>query len=706
MSLFGFRRRNFQTQTHSEQHRNWLLTIARIKMPIILIGAGAIALIVTLLTFLFNPVYEAKTIISLDANLSKILNNVNVSYPTTSSQDFIRHEYFATHSVTLMHAPKLADQLVKRWNIKDYSGEVLFSEDLIKPNNFRLLFSNNGQGIRAQWVSDTQQFSIVGYSKDPDTAVAYSRDYTDFFLKENANNAASALDIIIERLNNQILEINRQRDSVDAQIQEAKKRYHINDLETESQALVSKIINIKSNLNSARLEEETYILKINYLSREAENRETLKKYQIVMESNPTIIRLKTKIEELTRTLVTNSVELTKEHPSYKVTEKALEATKEELKKEAEKTFSQQTDRRSDNLDAVLSSMLNTNLNHIIYRCQVEHYNSLLKQSESRLEELIPVQFELGKLTERRSQLSTQLAAAATNQSNVSNTMKKPLPFFRVVSPASINKANLKYYKYFPKRKLIMLRTFIAVLFTLSFLVIAKELYANTLFCGWQLSTLKRRVDYANIPIMGISATNQGNNFDAIICKHIYEICLSTNDTQIVRITSVANGEGKATIARAMALYHHKMGKSVAVVDGDFTHRSSSTWFGLNDRPGLLDYICGQKGSADIIIRDQIPNMSFIPAGNQGNMDLNPFVIKPLTELFSILASDYEKIIFVDASFSSSHFMLADMLPPHDIIIVVKSGEHSIYEVDHLTGISEFTKDKATLKGIIINKVII
>lgn len=120
----------------------------------------------------------------------------------------------------------------------------------------------------------------------------------------------------------------------------------------------------------------------------------------------------------------------------------------------------------------------------------------------------------------------------------------------------------------------------------------------------------------------------------------------------------------------------------------------------------MDYIYGQKEPADIIIHDQIYNISFIPAGNQDNLDLKPFVLKPLSDLFSILTSDYEKIIFIDASFNSNHFMLADMLPPHDIIIVVKSGEHSIYEVDNLMGMREFTKGKATLKWIIINKIII
>ena len=605
MQLFSLRRRIIKTQTCSDHHRNWFLAIAQIKMPIVLFGAGAIALVVTLLTFLFDPVYEAKTFIALDAKLSKILSNVQISYPYTTSADYIRYEFFATHSVTLMHAPQLADQFVKRWDIKDWSGKIMFSEYLIKPNLFRLLFSNNGQGIKAQWVSDTQQFIIAGYSKNPDTAVAYSRDYTESFLKEDANNATSALCLMVERLDNQILEISRQQKSVDTKIQQVKKRYRISDMAIENQA---------------------------------------------------ILTLKAKIDELTRSLAEKSVEVTKEHPSYKVTETTL--------------------------------------------------RTAIKSHESRLEELIKAQPELNELTEQRTQLATLMAVSLTNHSIVSNIIKKPVPFFRVVSPASINKANLAYYKYFPNRKLILALTFMASLFALSFLVIAKELYANTLYCGWQLSAIKHRVDYVDIPILGISATNPKSDFDAIIFKHIHEICLSTNDAQIVRITSGVNGEGKATIARALAFYHHKMGKSVVLVDGDLKHYSSSSWFGLNDRPGLTDYLCGQKEPTDVIIRDQIPNISFISAGSQRNLDPKPFVLKPLTELFSILTSDYNKVIFVDTPFSDSHFMFADMLPPHDIIIVVKSGEHSIYEVECWTGMREFTKGNATLKGIVINKIIL
>jgi uncharacterized protein involved in exopolysaccharide biosynthesis len=298
----------------------------------------------------------------------------------------------------LMHSPQLVDQFVKRMNIKDSSGDLIFTDYFIKPNLFRLVFSNNGQGIKAQWISDTQQFSISGYSKDPDKAVAFSRNYAESFLKENANNPRNALGIIVERLDNQIAEIRRQEELIDTQIINVRKRYRVSDVESEMKSLINKIYSIRSDLDVANLEEKAYKLRIDQLYRKIKDRDEFKKYKVIMDSNPTITTLKAKMEELTRTLAGYSVELTKEHPLYKVTEKSLNATREALEKEAKSSFYLHTD--------VLSTMLKFDLNHTIYRCQVEHYNTLLKTAESRQEELSVAHIELGKLMEEKKQLYT------------------------------------------------------------------------------------------------------------------------------------------------------------------------------------------------------------------------------------------------------------------------------------------------------------
>ena len=165
-----------------DKHRNWLLTILQIRLPFILWGSFVLILIIGALTFCFRPIYSTTTILTLDADLSKVLRNIDTSYPSTAVTDLIRYEYFATHAVFLMRVPQLAERLVKKWDIRDYRDDKLFPEYLIEPSLLQLLFSNNGQGIKVEWISDTQQFGISGYSKKPERAVDYSRDYTKAFL--------------------------------------------------------------------------------------------------------------------------------------------------------------------------------------------------------------------------------------------------------------------------------------------------------------------------------------------------------------------------------------------------------------------------------------------------------------------------------------------------------------------------------------------
>jgi MinD-like ATPase involved in chromosome partitioning or flagellar assembly len=231
------------------------------------------------------------------------------------------------------------------------------------------------------------------------------------------------------------------------------------------------------------------------------------------------------------------------------------------------------------------------------------------------------------------------------------------------------------------------------------------LYANKLYRGWQLSALNYPVHYADVPMMTVSSVKQMREFDAAVCKCIHKICLSTNDVQIVRVASGAKGEGKASIARALASYHQKMGKTVLLIDGDLTNRSSTNGFGFKDHPGLTDYLAGSKEIRDIIVDDPTYHIAFVPAGTRVNPDLKTLNLKPLKELFTGLANDYEKIIFIDEPSGSDHLLISDLLPQHGDIMVVGSGEHSIYEIDHFAEMYEFMKDKSTLKGIVVNKII-
>jgi len=687
---------------HYTNHRNWLLTILQIRLPFILWGSFVLIFVVGTLTFCFRPIYSATTIVTLDGDLSKVLRNINTSYPSITGSDLIRNEYFATHAVSLMRVPQLAGRLVEKWDIRNSWGDRLFPEYLMEPSLFQLIFSNNGQGVKVKWLSDTQQFGISGYSKDPNRAVDYSRDYTEAFLKENSEQFRDTLLKLEERIDIQRKSAISQIDALNLRIQQILNQNETGDLETEIKGLTNKILDIRKTLDDALIREGTYRQRRDFLSQEAKKYEELTDYEQVMEANPQIKTLKDEIQSLTGSLITTSIDFTREHPTYIAIEKKLDNAKESLKKEVQTTLLNQTKRRSSHFETLVSSLSDADLAHLEYQIKIQCYKSIKEQLNKRLDNLVVANLRINNLNSEIKTLNTVVSGGDEIRQTIEGVLSRPLPFFRVVSPARIYKENLKYYKYFPKRKLILPLSLIASLFAFSFLVIAKELYDNTLYLGWQLSALKSHIDYVDVPDMGDLTKNQ-RGLEALICKHIHEICLATKDSQLIRLSSGIKGEGKATIARALAWYCQKTGKSVLLVDADIAYHSLSHALDLDDRPGLIEYLYAQKEISDIIVKDHDSGIAVIPIGSQPVLDLDPPVLTRLETLISRLSSDYGKIIFLDVPSNENILMLADNLPSHDVITVLRSGKHSIHEVEHMAKLQEMTGGQAILKGVVINR---
>lgn len=691
---------------YHNRHKSWLLTIVQVRSPFIFWGVLLTAFMIVALTFFFKPIYSATTVLTLDADLEKVLRNIQASYPSTSRDDFIRHEYFASHNVALMRNSLLAEGLVKKWNIRNSKNKVIAPEYFVEPSFFNLIFSNSGQGIRVKWISDTQQFSINGYSKDANRAVDYSNDYTKAFLKDNFNQFNDILNVLAERFDLQKGSVKVQIAELDSQIM---KIYHDNktaSIETEIQSITNKLLGAEDDLENASFLEKNYKKQIQFLTKKLEKFGELNDYQRIMEANPRIQSLKADIYELTASLIKTSIDFTHEHPDYIAIERMLDNAKKVLKGEAKTIFYRETKQRSSTFDSVLDRILSENLNHLIYKSKVEYFKTKIKNYNTRLNTLIVAQVKISNLDIDKSAMKNLMLSAIKNRKIIENIMNKSLPFFRVVSPAHINMDLLKNYKYFPKRKVILALFFIVSLLVFSFFIIAKELYENTIYRGWQLSILDNNLDFTEIPNLEKNNKSDKHILENVFIQYIRQVYLATKNTHIIRIVSFHDKEGKATIARSLSLHCTKIGKSVIIIDSDFKYKSLTYSSNLNEHPGLSEYLLGQKKIDEIIVRKQPGGYHLIPSGKSSLSEDYSLDMKNIRSLLSMLTSKYEKIIIVDCPLNESLFMLEDIMPLHDIILSFNSGYHSLHKVERL--IKQYrvsiSIDKMKLKGIIINKI--
>jgi capsular exopolysaccharide synthesis family protein len=89
--------------------------------------------------------------------------------------------------------------------------------------------------------------------------------------------------------------------------------------------------------------------------------------------------------------------------------------------------------------------------------------------------------------------------------------------------------------------------------------------------------------------------------------------------KVIQVTSTSPGEGKSTIAVSLAISAASAGQKVALVDADLRHPSTSHFFKLDQKTGLVDLLTGAAAMGDVIAFKS-EHLGIIPAGAKS---LNP-----------------------------------------------------------------------------------
>ena len=341
------------------------------------------------------------------------------------------------------------------------------------------------------------------------------------------------------------------------------------------------------------------------------------------------------------------------------------------------------------------------MDHIVHEGQMEHYNKLLANYEQRMIELSLANTEMQNLTSKRDVMITTLQQAIKDQYKMESILQKTVPFYRVISSAYININNLGEYKHFPKRKRIVIYSFLVSAFVLFFFTIARELKAHVLYYGWQLDSAKIEAEVIDVPCLGMGDLSQSDR-NELICRHIQDICASGRGVKTLRITSTMAGEGKATIASALAWCYRRIGKPVILVDGDTINYSLSTMFAATNQPGLLDVLAGSIQLNEALVEPS-PGIMVLPVGQRDADGNTAYVSSRFDELILELSSQYAPIIYIDSPLTSDYTMFSDMLPYHDIVILAESGRHSVYDLEKTALMRRLGSSAATRKWIVINK---
>jgi capsular exopolysaccharide synthesis family protein len=171
--------------------------------------------------------------------------------------------------------------------------------------------------------------------------------------------------------------------------------------------------------------------------------------------------------------------------------------------------------------------------------------------------------------------------------------------------------------------------------------------------------------------------------------------------KIIQITSSCPSEGKSTIALSLALSAASAGLKVVLVDADLRHPSTSHFFKMDQKKGLVDLLTGAASLNDVLTF-KYEKLAVIPAGAQS---LNP----P-----DILSSERMRTLIMHLKESFDYVVLdtPPVGPVVDSVIIAGLADKTIFVVRWATTAREFVRTavqklsvQKRVGGLVLNSVV-
>ena len=180
--------------------------------------------------------------------------------------------------------------------------------------------------------------------------------------------------------------------------------------------------------------------------------------------------------------------------------------------------------------------------------------------------------------------------------------------------------------------------------------------------------------------------------------------VSENGGNSLLVTSANPGEGKTLTAINLAIsFSHQINGTVLLVDGDIKKPTIHKYFGLEDGPGLSDYLIGKAEIEQVLVNPGMERLVILPGG------------RPLTNSAELLDSARMKLLFREMKERySDRYIIFDSAPVLtsadplvfanfvDRILIVVEAEKT--KRDDLKKVFDVMKSRPVI-GTVLNKTI-
>ncbi len=652
-------------------HKNWFLTIFEQNIITILWLSLITGVTLTAATYLIDPIYSVSTEIRLDSSLKRIIPDINTGVPSTIASDYIRQEYFAIDSVNMMQRPAIGKNVIQQLKLTARDGNKLNVNNFINPDITDLLLSTHGQGVTVKWISDTQQFSITGYSTDLQNASQISQKYTDEFLVFDRQQLRRSLIQFKKRLINVIDATKIKILAIEKEQEALRKTYGVADWANRLESLNAMLSSIEQQIDSEYIAQATSKQRVEELTKQVKELKIPYHQQLSTHKNEVLSTLQSSLINLSQKLASASVELTEQHPEYIKIKKQIDSIKEQMKHVVRREFSQNTRSTSDALDTILEKLMLAREDQVTRSANLTQLHAFKKRYEAILEKVSEGDSKNTILNQRKVGIIDFINTVSENIFQLNSLIKQPVSFFRIVTDPFFDLDFPKNSRYFPQRKLTFIISSCVTFFLCFLFILIREFHIETLYRGWQLQNIGDNATTFDII---------GNNLDKNNTDLRYIFHPSRTKHQLIRINSPGNTKSIFTVTKPAADYLLAKGNTLLFLDDSVLMPEEKR----HDEKTLSAWIKGDSTDPRSAIQQTEKGYSVLPisevtagslAQHHSTQEVHDFLLS--------LKKTYDSLILLESDNSATELVADNMVASDTDIIIIKSGQLSVSQAEKI-----------------------
>ncbi len=185
-----------------------------------------------------------------------------------------------------------------------------------------------------------------------------------------------------------------------------------------------------------------------------------------------------------------------------------------------------------------------------------------------------------------------------------------------------------------------------------------ELADTTFRSGADVRALLGQSCHALVPEIGRRALGRLRVADYVVLKPLSPFAeqmralraglwLGPDRPQVVAITAARPGEGKTTVAIGLGRSAVLSGERVIAIDCDVRQPAFGRLLRADGDAGMIDVLLGRAALAEVIRRDALTGMDYLPAGSAEANSLGLFMSEAMHAILDALRKDYD-LVLLDA----------------------------------------------------------